>query len=78
MLWNSFNFLKSPTFNQFKTKFFLPFPFSFFDSLKLDNFFFYIPELWSLFSSSDTQLFKTYLNYKREKLTPVQNLHKST
>lgn len=36
---NPINFLKSPTFNLFKIKFLLPFPFSFFDSLKFDNFF---------------------------------------
>lgn len=40
---NPINFLKSPTFNQFKIKFLLPFLFSFFDSLKFDKFFFSYP-----------------------------------
>lgn len=52
---NPINFLKSPTFNQFKIKFLLPFLFSFFDSLKFDKFFLAIPELWSSFSPSETQ-----------------------
>jgi len=55
MLQDSINFLKSPTFSQFKIKFLLIFPFSFFDTLKFDKFFLDTSELRSSFSPGERQ-----------------------